>query len=95
MADLRIPLKGVFFDQIKAGTKVEEFRICKPYWAKRLEGRSYDRLVLPKGYPKRCDIERTLVLPYRGYVKKTHTHEHFGAEPVEVYAIKCDAGEAA
>lgn len=84
---LTLPLKGEYFDQIKAGTKPEEFRLCTEYWRKRLEGRSYDSIVLTKGYPSRDDAERRLKLPWRGFRKTTITHPHFGAEPVEVFAI--------
>lgn len=86
-ATLYLPVKGIYFDQIKAGTKPDEFRLCTPYWKKRLEGRHYDRVEVTKGYPKRDDAERRVNLPYRGYVQTAITHPHFGANPVEVYAI--------
>ncbi|CAM4081038.1 ASCH domain-containing protein [Bordetella tumbae] len=54
MADLHLALKGEYFDQIKAGTKTEEYRLFNPYWCRRLEGRSYGHIVLTKGYPTRC-----------------------------------------
>jgi len=87
MSTLHLPLKGEYFDQIKAGTKPEEFRLANDYWRKRLVGRTYDRIELTRGYPKRGDTERRLVLPYRGYRLTTITHPHFGDEPVEVFAI--------
>ncbi len=92
MADLRLPLKAIYFDQIKSGVKVIEYRLCTAYWAKRLEGRNYDHLVLTKGYPKADAKERHLILPYRGYTKTTIKHSHFGDQPVEVYAITCQRG---
>lgn len=85
--DLILPLKGEYFDQIKSGTKTEEYRLCTLYWIRRLEGRRYDRVVLTKGYPKRDDTERRIVLPWQGCSIKTITHPHFGSAPVEVYAI--------
>lgn len=85
--DLILPLKREYFDQIKAGTKPEEFRLCTPYWKKRLEGKTYDRIVLTLGYPRRDDAERRLVLPYKGFAIRTITHPHFGADPVTVFAI--------
>jgi len=85
--DLVLPLKGEYFDAIKAGTKTEEFRLCTPYWEKRIDGRSYDRLVLTRGYPARDDLSRRLVLPWQGYAKKVITHPHFGPKPVSVFAI--------
>lgn len=51
MSDLVLPLKDIYFNQIKAGTKAEEFRLCTPYWRRRLEGRTFDRIVLTLGYP--------------------------------------------
>ncbi len=80
-------LKGEYFDAIKAGTKPEEFRLLTPYWRKRLEGRSYVRIELTKGYPARGDQTRRLSLPWRGYRVTTITHPHFGSEPVLVFAI--------
>ena len=89
MADLVLPLKRVYFDEIKAGTKTEEYRLCTPYWQKRLYSPfgSYDRIVLTLGYPARGDHARRLILPWRGYSIKTITHPHFGPDPVQVYAI--------
>lgn len=84
---LHLPLKGEYFDQIKAGTKPEEYRLVTPFWSKRLEGRSYEYVRITRGYPKGGDPERTLVLRWNGVEKKTITHPHFGAEPVEVFAI--------
>lgn len=88
MADLTLPLNGVYFDQIKAGTKIEEFRLRTPFWTKRLSGRAYDRIVLTRGYPSRDDYERRLVLPWLGLRETTITHPHFGPDPVEVFAIR-------
>lgn len=87
MRVLTLPLKGIYFDAIRDGTKTEEFRLCTPYWRKRLEGRTYDRIVLTKGYPSADDAARRLVLPWRGYRVTTITHPHFGDKPVEVFAI--------
>lgn len=84
---LTLPLKAEYFDAIKHGRKVEEYRLVTDYWRKRLVGRSYDRIVLTKGYPSRDDHDRRLVLPWRGYTVKTITHPHFGPDPVEVFAI--------
>lgn len=84
---LTLPLKGEYFDQIKAGTKPEEFRLATPYWRRRLQGRTYDRIELTRGYPLRNDGDRRLVIPWKGYRITTITHPHFGPDPVEVYAI--------
>lgn len=87
MTDLTLPLKGIYFDQIKAGEKPLEYRLATAFWHKRLAGRDYDRIVLTRGYPAREDADRRLVLPWRGYRMETLQHEHFGPKPVEVFAI--------
>jgi hypothetical protein len=84
---LTIPVNGVYFDQIKAGTKAEEYRLVTPFWTKRLVDRAYSHVVMTRGYPARDDQERRLELPWRGFTRKTITHPHFGPNPVEVYAI--------
>ena len=85
--DLVLPLKGIYFDDIRAGTKPWEYRLRNEYWTKRLVGRVYDRIILTKGYPRIDDMARRLVLPWKGYVEMTLQHPHFGQDPVEVFAI--------
>jgi hypothetical protein len=91
---LRIAVTGRYFDQIAAGTKPEEYRRRSPFWIKRLRGRSYERVVLTRGYPKGGGEEgRTrLTLPWGGYSEKTITHEFFGSAPVDVFAIRVERG---
>lgn len=91
MADLHIPLKRIYFEQIRAGEKPEEYRPMSPHWRRRLEDRTYDLVVLTLGYPRSNDTTRRLVLPWRGYSIKRITHTHFGQEPVMVYAINVAA----
>lgn len=88
MVDLVLPLKAEYFNAIRAGTKTEEFRLRTPFWRKRLEGKTFDRVVLTLGYPTRDDAARRLVMPWQGMREITITHPHFGAEPVAVYAIR-------
>jgi hypothetical protein len=85
--DLIIAVNGEYFDQIKAGTKIEEYRLCTLYWKKRLHGRYYEKLVLTRGYPKRTDLDKRMEFKWQGAVIKTITHQHFGDKPVAVYAI--------
>lgn len=87
MRTLTLALNGEYFDAIKAGTKLEEYRLVTPYWRKRLGDRSYDRIELTRGYPAREDRSRRLTLPWRGCRVTTITHAHFGNDPVEVFAI--------
>ena len=51
MADLHIPMKWEFFDQIASGEKTEEYRLTSTYWRRRIEGRDFERIVLSGGYP--------------------------------------------
>lgn len=90
---LTLPLNGVYFDQIKDGTKVEEYRLRSPFWSKRIDGRTYDRIVLTRGYPQGGGIEgeTRLTRQWRGYRDATITHPHFGDEPVRVFAIDVSA----
>ena len=95
MSKLNLALKAEYFDAIRDGSKLEEYRLANAFWKKRLiiggeRGvlhRSFDGIVLTKGYPKRDDTSRRLELPWRGFTRKTITHPHFGPNPVEVFAI--------
>ena len=85
---LHLNLKGEFFDQVTTGAKLFEYRLRSEYWRKRLEGRSYQRVLVKKGYPRAGDKQRIVERPWRGYEEQIITHPHFGSEPVEVYAIR-------
>lgn len=84
---LTIPVNGNYFDQIKAGTKLEEYRLNTDYWRARLYGKTYDVVVLTRGYPPKDAADRRLRRKFEGWQIKTITHPHFGAKPVEVFAI--------
>ncbi len=88
MRTLTLPMKAEYFDQIKSGWKKEEFRLDTSYWEKRLFNPEYDRIVLTRGYPKRGDQSRRIERPWRGVNRKKIIHQHFGPEPVTVWAIK-------
>lgn len=87
MADLHLNLKGEYFDAIKAGTKMHEFRLASK-WLHRLGGKSFDRIFIKRGYPKAGDADRIIERPWQGYELQTITHPHFGTTPVEVLAIR-------
>ena len=84
---LTLPLKREYFEAIRDGSKLEEYRLVTDFWRKRLAGRTYDRIVLTMGYPKAGDESRRLVRAWNGYRIRTITHPHFGPEPVHVFAI--------
>mgnify|MGYP000058893979 CR=1 FL=1 len=90
---LTLNLKGEFFDEIKAGTKSEEFREVTPYWCARLldekgDFKRFSRVVVRRGYPKKNDNGRELIRPWVGVRLRTIVHPHFGDEPVRVFAIR-------
>ncbi|MCA6971193.1 ASCH domain-containing protein [Pectobacterium carotovorum] len=85
---LQLAVISEYFDQMKAGEKPFEYRLQNAYWQRRLVGRDYDTLIITKGYPARTDMSRRLVMPYSGYELQTITHPHFGANPVQVFAIR-------
>lgn len=86
---LTLPLNGIYFDQIAAGEKLEEYRLVTEFWAKRLERRRLRTIILTRGYPKGGGVEGVtrLTRQWLGFVPKTITHPHFGDKPVLVYAI--------
>lgn len=91
MTDLVLPLKAEYFNAIKSGEKVEEYRLATDYWRRRLTHRHFSKIVLTLGYPKRDDSQRRIIKPWRGYVMRTITHPHFGPDPVQVFAINVGA----
>lgn len=86
--DLVLPLKRKWFEAIKAGEKVEEYRLANDYWCRRLEGKGFDRVILTLGYPRRDDHSRRIIRPWRGYQMKTIVSEEWGNVPKMVFAIR-------
>jgi hypothetical protein len=86
---LTIPVKGVYFDEIRDGRKLVEYRLRTDFWVKRLRMREYDQIVLTRGYPKGGGIEGVtrLTREWRGFTCGTICHPHFGPEAVDVYNI--------
>ena len=80
--NLVLHLKFEYYDQIKRGEKLEEYRLTEK-WEKRIVGKNFDNVVLWRGYQSGV----FMVLPWQGYTRKTITHPHFGNAPVEVFAI--------
>jgi hypothetical protein len=86
VADLMLHLKHRYFQEIKDGSKLFEYRLVNEYWTKRLVGREYDRVIFWDAY-KPGGPETVMIKPYAGYSMTTITHEHFGKAPVTVFAI--------
>ena len=85
---LTLPIKSEYFNQIKSGEKLEEYRLYNDFWKKRIEGKPFESILITKGYPKKNDHERRLKRPWKGYEIKEIIHQHFGKDPVKVFAIK-------
>lgn len=90
MKTLILNLKSEYFKEIKTGIKKEEYRLCTPYWKKRLEYKKFNKIEIRLGYPKNSEENKILIFPWRGYTIKKIKHPHFGIVPVEVYAIKIE-----
>ena len=90
MADLRLAVKREYFEAIKNGQKIEEYRLRNEYWDKRMLGKKYETVTITLGYPKACDQEKIVRFKYIGCILKTITHKHFGVDPVPVYAIRLE-----
>jgi hypothetical protein len=87
--NLTLAVKRKYFEEIKNGTKHFEYRLQTPRWEKRLIGRDYEFVIITLGYPKKDDMSRRLVFPWRKvYCLDKFTHEHFGNKPVKVFAIR-------
>jgi ASC-1-like (ASCH) protein len=85
--DLVLPLKRKWFEQIKDGTKKFEYRVYNDFWKKRIEGKTFDRIILTLGYPKKDDDSRRVIRPWRGYTVETINHEEWNYFPEKVFAI--------
>lgn len=82
--NLYIIIKKKYFDEIAAGTKKVEYRTISDYWTTRLVGRSYAKVIFINGYKKNAKRIRRIFVDVETV---TVQHEHFGPDPVTVYAI--------
>lgn len=83
---LRLPVKREYFNDIKAGTKTEEYREVKEYWGKRIV-KEYDEVWITLGYPSSSEQDKIIKFKFTGYEVK---NIEFGNKEVEVYAIKLE-----
>ena len=58
MRILHLTLIRKWFDKIACGEKTKEFREIKPYWTKRLKGKTYDEVWFKNGYNKNVPFMR-------------------------------------
>lgn len=85
---LVLPVKQHWFELIRIGRKSEEYRLYNEYWRKRLVEKTFDKVVVTLGYPKRGDAQRRIEFPWRGYRITTITHSEWNNVPQQVFAIK-------
>lgn len=64
---LHLNLKSRWFDEIAAGTKLEEYRDFTPYWKTRLADREYDAIEFRNGY---APDARRMRVEFRGLTTK-------------------------
>lgn len=84
---LHLPLKKIYFEEIKSGVKLFEYREITDYWQKRLVDREYEEIHIKSGYPRSDDKDRIIVRPWKGFEKQTIKHPHFGDKEIDVFAI--------
>jgi hypothetical protein len=87
---LILHVKKKYFDQIKSGEKIEEYRIKKPYWTARLENKRFDGVGIYHGYPtwhETCP-DNYIEFNYCNIETRLINHPEFGSEDVMVYIIK-------
>lgn len=84
---LHLTLKRTWFKMVCSGVKTEEYRDCKPYWAKRLENKTYDMVEFRNGY--RPDSP-CIIRPFRGCVVRSGSdcrHPDWGEPTRDHYVI--------
>lgn len=85
---LVLHLKREYWQAIKNGQKIEEYRERGPYWGKRLRNREYSEIQLLLGYPRRGDTTKTLRRKWNGYKERTLIdHPLWGKGCVPVFVI--------
>lgn len=86
--DLNLNVKQMYFDAVKDGSKTKEYRLYNDYWKKRLVGREYDQIIYKAGYPPKDNLDKQLIMPYKGYTIEWIEHPHFNdSAPTKVFAI--------
>jgi len=88
MKILHLNLKAEYFEQIRDGKKLFEFRECNDFWRKRLISKEYDEVHFKLGYPKNDDNLKILKRKYIKYDVRIINHPHFyDSKPTKVFAI--------
>jgi len=89
---LHLNLDSIYFDQIKSGQKKYEYRLQTDYWKKRLFAKdgsvkTFDSILIKRGYPQKEDVMRIIERPWKGFESINLIHEKFGSNPVNVFAV--------
>lgn len=84
---LQLAVRGKWFELIKSGEKTEEYRLRNDYWIKRIRGKSFSKVVITHGYPKKDDLSKRLEFYWRGATVKTICSDEFGSKKEVVFAI--------
>lgn len=92
LKSLTLNVTSQWFNEAKAGTKTEEYRLANDYWTKRLFNKDgtpkqFKDIQYKLGYPSKDDKSRVMVFEWQGVEKKTIVHPHFDNVPVTVFAI--------
>lgn len=95
---LTLSLKRKWFELIKSGVKLEEYREYNHYWCSRLFVKAtgftdwchvrmdYTELVFTLGYPKKDDMSRRLVFK-NPKIRVDYGKPEWGAEPGKTYFV--------
>lgn len=83
MRILHMTLHKIWYNQILAGLKKEEYREIKPYWTNRLS-KEYDVIIFTNGYRPNS---RQMKIEYLGYEIKDILHPITNQKET-VYALK-------
>lgn len=84
---LHLNVDAKYWNQVKSGEKIDEFRLVNDFWKKRLLNKDFDLIHYKLGYPSSSDYDKILIFEFDGIKEITITHEKFGKNPVNVFAI--------
>jgi hypothetical protein len=85
MPDLTLVVKAEFFEAIRKGQKLEDYRVASEYWRKRIEKEGIERVKIRLGFPKEEHPWNTMTFKFNGFERKRIKTKTYGDS--EVYAI--------
>lgn len=84
MKDLFLIVTKKYFDEIKSGSKKEEYRLITSYWIKKIINKNYENIIFQLGYNKKNRV----IVKYLGFELKNIKHDFFGNDEISVFALK-------